>query len=844
MTAHGASVEAIELRLSDGANVVVTGDVGSGKSAVLAELHDRAVAIGRPVLRLRGSQTAHDLPFALLQSDPSFLPSPDVRPSPAYAAAWLDARHLGERGLLLIDDVDLADRVSLLVVESVLGAGLVRIACSLSSTRAPDAAADAFSRAMTPVELPPLGLGGTTTLLTEHTRTDVDASLAWAIAAMSAGNPRAALAVFDAGVWSEAIQLVDGAWTDVAPLEDVPLSAVLQQFSAALSPEESRALRALSWCGAIPWDSARRIVGDDTARSLIRRRRLIVDPRDPESAVVVSPPALSRAILASLTPFDRLDAAGSTRRALGDTGAMDDAVGVAEAVWPVRQRRQHVLGADFPESTTILTERLRSRIATLWRAWDEDRTVSSAIPVLQLLMLHDLETSDPATVFRDTRITASDTTEDVAHYLVMREQWLLWTGRADAEDLPAPPTGWDAGEWEESMAFATQRLLGPLSEGVPASTIVAGLTPPYPIGLDETVHLLTAQALFDRGELEELEELLESVRPHATNTEVGDRMDALRGDALLARGELRRGIQWFRQRLADAHDRVDPFGVRLCARGLASALFLRGDLLGAWRAVSVALSLGRSGPLSASYDERLLALGTALAARNGDARLAQSLFRELEGLRRTGAPTLDIMREWARAELLSAEDATSTAAGDLLWSCGEREAERGAPLSALAAWMLIGTPLDAERMATVERVWSTTRVPLLGPVLEVHRRLHEGDAEQLLRALAPLPAPVPLAVTAFRVAGERWQAQHGRALTEADVSTLAGEGVAETWREVSDAAPATPGPLTDREREVLELARAGRSNREIADALFLSVRTVENHLYRARQKSGPVARRG
>jgi DNA-binding NarL/FixJ family response regulator len=49
-------------------------------------------------------------------------------------------------------------------------------------------------------------------------------------------------------------------------------------------------------------------------------------------------------------------------------------------------------------------------------------------------------------------------------------------------------------------------------------------------------------------------------------------------------------------------------------------------------------------------------------------------------------------------------------------------------------------------------------------------------------------------------------------------------------------------PLTTREREVVELAAMGLSNKEIADRLVVGVRTVEGHLHRAYVKLGITSR--
>lgn len=56
-------------------------------------------------------------------------------------------------------------------------------------------------------------------------------------------------------------------------------------------------------------------------------------------------------------------------------------------------------------------------------------------------------------------------------------------------------------------------------------------------------------------------------------------------------------------------------------------------------------------------------------------------------------------------------------------------------------------------------------------------------------------------------------------------------------------AVASPLPLSAREREIATLVGEGLSNKQIAEALTMSVRTVEGHIYRACNKLG-LARRG
>jgi RNA polymerase sigma factor (sigma-70 family) len=51
------------------------------------------------------------------------------------------------------------------------------------------------------------------------------------------------------------------------------------------------------------------------------------------------------------------------------------------------------------------------------------------------------------------------------------------------------------------------------------------------------------------------------------------------------------------------------------------------------------------------------------------------------------------------------------------------------------------------------------------------------------------------------------------------------------------------GDLTPQQRQIVQLAADGLTNREIGDQLYLSPRTVSSHLYRAYPKLGIAGRR-
>ena len=94
---------------------------------------------------------------------------------------------------------------------------------------------------------------------------------------------------------------------------------------------------------------------------------------------------------------------------------------------------------------------------------------------------------------------------------------------------------------------------------------------------------------------------------------------------------------------------------------------------------------------------------------------------------------------------------------------------------------------------------------------------------------------------AHAATGYRRQGLGGSAFgcsTRADaLAQRCGDAITPALRQASERLP-----LTDREREIVMLIADGLSNREIAERLSLSVRTVESHIYRAMAKTGTTSR--
>ena len=163
--------------------------------------------------------------------------------------------------------------------------------------------------------------------------------------------------------------------------------------------------------------------------------------------------------------------------------------------------------------------------------------------------------------------------------------------------------------------------------------------------------------------------------------------------------------------------------------------------------------------------------------------------------------------------------------------------------------------IDALASASVERLQAT---PEIGPVLarslrswfdeprnlQLVERLRAAGVRMAVPAdeLAMLERPGPLTGRTYVLTGTLDSMSR-----EAATAALERLG-AQTWVDKARAELGSIGGrtreegLTAAERRVAELAAQGRTNREVAAALFLSERTVESHLTRVYAKLGVRSR--
>lgn len=328
--------------------------------------------------------------------------------------------------------------------------------------------------------------------------------------------------------------------------------------------------------------------------------------------------------------------------------------------------------------------------------------------------------------------------------------------------------------------------------------------------------------------------------------------------AVLATLHIRRGNLTLAAACAEESNEIAETGL---AGGFVATLSLaavamvaghRGDAETCEPAAARMLALGEEMELPSTLACAEQALGQ-LALGQGDAERAAVHFRAALG--HTAAHgTRDPSFLFTHADLVEALVRLDRAAeaGPVL-----AELEAGAELTG-GAWPRAAVHRCRALLGPKEEIDANLAAALAAhaepamPFEAARTRLAIGERLRRARRRADARPLLAAASDAFAIAGARdWAA---RAASELSAAGPPGAAAASTATDRSGAASPRPGArtetaphpaadsLTSRERDVCELVAAGRTNREVAAALFLSPRTVEHHLRSAYRKLGVRSR--
>ncbi|MDT4988716.1 MAG: hypothetical protein QOI74_2810, partial [Micromonosporaceae bacterium] len=271
----------------------------------------------------------------------------------------------------------------------------------------------------------------------------------------------------------------------------------------------------------------------------------------------------------------------------------------------------------------------------------------------------------------------------------------------------------------------------------------------------------------------------------------------------------------------------------------AQAARLRGQLRDAGRYAGTAAAALAT---SRMYGALANAERAHVAALSGQTALAADAIAEAD---RAHRPTMTILYPWleqARSWVATAAGDRGTGAEVLHRLVRRLRADRFAAHELHALYDLVRLGHAAPAVSRMTELAPTVEGPLPALMVRHARAAADADGDELL-AVAEDFAELGLTLYAAEATGAAIPLlRAGRAPRTSNATELLATLVARCDGVGTVTLAVTQPSLTGRERQIARLAAAGVPSKEIADQLYLSARTVDNHLLRVYAKLGIAGR--
>lgn len=833
-------------------SVVIGGSAGVGKTRLAREVADRLAGDGWAVERTSATVASSLLPFGALAR---LLPLTQDRGGGSFAAEVISITvdSLRQRSrqrplLLLVDDAHLLDQFSALLIHHLASDGTVRLLLTIRSGEpVPDPLPGLWKDGLADrIELQPLSQEEVTSLLRLVLGAEVERGAAEALWRSTSGQPLLLHEVVVDSIATGALAAPHSVWQWRPGLgHGVRLREVVAARLGALSGPDRLAVELVSLSEPLAVVAVTALAPESDLLGLERREVLRVESDGLRQELRLWHPILAEVVRGQMSPIlkqrhsEQLAAAyrssGLRRRSdflrvallqldAGDRSHVDD---LARAAMEANTLPDHPLAERLARAAYASAPSAMSALALGEATLAQGKRVEAELPLRDALKLAQDDPTrarvawDLAIIHRDVgQNDAADAVLDLAESLVEDEAWRQVIEGHRVQQLLMD------GHTKEA-ARRGEALLARAVDGRVRLRLVTSLVPARALaGRTEAALELAAAAVPDAFQHQRDLPLgvMWTFISRAVGLLLAGELNLATTHAAMARaasdGLVRSDdfsvLGMFEGRLALACGRASDATRRLREAVARLRLWDTGGYL-PWALAALAEAEAVSGDSASALvtSAEAAAAGSARGAYGGDAARALAVVSGLTGHRTAAVEQLRAVAEVQAAEgQLSLEIQTRHDA----YRFGDRS-QAGAILTLADAIDGAWSPTLAAHVRAVEAA-----VPAQLDAASVG---FESQGALLLAAEAAAEA-----ASAYRVAGLK--VREAAAIRRSQ-DLAASCGPVFTPILVDAAAPVN---LTRRERDVVELAIAGMTNAEIADRLFLSVRTVEGHLLRASAKLG------
>ncbi|WP_099037885.1 helix-turn-helix transcriptional regulator [Mycobacterium neglectum] len=835
---------------SKNSGVVIVGAAGVGKTRLAREVLARAENAGERTNWIVGTESARALPlgaFTALISDPIADPMPNVR----HVINSFVAQQRQGRILLGVDDAHLLDGLSAHVVHQLAHSRGARLLVTLrAGTKPPDAITALWKDGLlTRLDLEPLTVDATRAMIETAVGGVVDARSARRFWKLTGGNALFGHQLVKDQVAAGRMRMVAGVWMwdgDVAVSQSI--SDMVGRRLHELDPDVALVVDTLSQCEPLAVDVLCDLVGRGDIECAEQLHLITIERSGGQLTARLAHPLY-----------------GELRRAAAGEMYLSK----------IRGRLALRLAQDADADSQAIVRRallaLESDLPT-----DPQLCLQAAQYAMTLL---DLDLAD--------RFATAAASAGAPDALAVRAMNLLLLGRGPQTEEVLSAIGDDGGEgayqWATLRAANLIWMLGRCNDAAALLDELAARGPESPAetaartAVEACVDAVSARcdsavekavAALESGLLSDFHAMLASVALTMALGALG------RGDELstVAQVALDRSITsfqashmrfWFGSvyaracrltgrtdecvamvaRLADSAREAPSLAYANLASLMGVADLMRGDVRGAVRLLHEALAGVERHSVRTGLRPATCFLLAEAHAKLGEAQPAKDAIAEAQSCVPPDylfmQTALSIATGWSLAANGCVNEAITT-----VQSAGAAARDRNQPTHELACLQVAAQWGDVAGAGRARELADELDLPLAKAVARHTESLATNDGEGLL-----------LASSNYQAIGDRAAAADVAA--QAAVAFTAGQQrkrglyAAAVAKELSDAcgglctpalrSPASQ-PLTGRQREIVELVLTGLTNRQIADRLVMSVRSVEGHVYRACQRVGASSR--